>query len=237
MSKMLQYPTSKPDYHIALSLSLVLLGFNGKRIEVLLAKSVNPEYEGQLFLPSQNLLANDDFTAIAANMFSRLFGYQPEVLEQLNAFGKVSRSRGGRVVNIAHYALVKTSDFKAEEWSKHGMYWCNIEKVPELAVDHNDIIEFARERLERRVRRRPVGFDMLPPEFTIGQLVKLYEKALDTKIDKRNLRKKIFKTNLLDTLVKKADGKSFGQQKGSQLYSFNKKAYDKMKGSEYPFQF
>ena len=80
MSKMLQYPTSKPDYHIALSLSIVLLGFNGKRIEVLLAKSVNPEYEGQLFLPSQILLANDHFTAIAANMFSRLFGYQPEVL-------------------------------------------------------------------------------------------------------------------------------------------------------------
>ena len=234
---MLQYPTSKPDYHVALSLSLVLLGFNGKNIEVLLAKSINPEYEGQLFLPSQNLLTNEDFTAVAANMFSRLFGYNPEVLEQLKAFGNVSRARGGRVVNIAHYALVKTSDFKAEEWSKHGMHWCNIEKVPELAFDHNDIINFARERLERRVRRRPVGFDMLPPEFTIGQLIKLYEKALNIKIDKRNFRKKVFKTKLLEELGRKADGESFGQQKGSQLFSFNKKAYDKMKGSEYPFQF
>ena len=61
MSKILQYPSSKPNYHVALSLSLVLLGFNGKRIEVLLAKSKNPEYEGELFLPSQNLLANEDF--------------------------------------------------------------------------------------------------------------------------------------------------------------------------------
>ena len=234
---MLQYPSSKPDYSVALSLSLVLLGFNGKRIEVLLAKSKNPEYEGELFLPSQNLLANDDFLEIAESMFMDLFGHKPEVLEQLKAFGKVSRSRGGRVVNIAHYALVKTKAFKSEEWSSFGLHWCDIEAVPELAFDHNYIIEHACERLERRVRRRPVGFDMLPPEFTIGQLIKLYEKALRTKIDKRNFRKKIFKTYLLEKLDKKASGKEFGQQKGSQLYCFNKKAYDMMKGSEYPFKF
>ena len=117
------------------------------------------------------------------------------------------------------------------------MHWCDIESVPELAFDHNDIIEYACERLEKRVSRRTVGFGMLPPEFTIGQLIKLYEKALRTKIDKRNFRKKIFKTYLLETLDKKASGKKFGQQKGSQLYYFNKKAYDMMKGSEYPFQF
>ena len=216
---------------------MVLLGFNGKRLEVLLAKSHNPEYEGELFLPSQNLLANEDFMEAAISMFNQLFGYAPGVLEQLKAFGKVSRSRGGRVVNIAHYALVKTSDFKAEEWSKFGLYWCDIDSIPEVAFDHNEIIEYARERLDRRVRRRPVGFEMLPPEFTIGQLIKLYEKALRTKIDKRNFRKKLFKTYLLEDLGKKADGKVFGAQKGSQLYSFNIKAYEKMKGSTYPFQF
>ena len=237
MSKILQYPSSKPNYHVALSLSLVLLGFNGKRIEVLLAKSKNPEYEGELFLPSQNLLANEDFREVAESMFLHLFGYAPGVLEQLKAFGKVSRSRGGRVVNIAHYALVKTSDFKAEEWSEYGMYWCDIENIPQLAFDHNEIIEYATERLARRVRRRPVGFEMLPPEFTIGQLIKLYEKALKKKIDKRNFRKKVFKTYLLEEVDRKASGKVFGQQKGSQLYRFNIKAYEMMKGSEYPFQF
>ena len=234
---MLQYPSSKPDYHVALSLSLVLLGFNGKRIEVLLAKSKNLDYEGVLFLPSQNLLANEDFREVAESMFHHLFGYAPGVLEQLKAFGKVSRSRGGRVVNIAHYALVKTSDFKAEEWSEYEMYWCDIENVPQLAFDHNEIIEYATERLALRVRRRPVGFEMLPPEFTIGQLIKLYEKALKKKIDKRNFRKKVFKTYLLEEAERKASGKVFGQQKGSQLYRFNIKAYEMMKGSEYPFQF
>ena len=78
---------------------------------------------------------------------------------------------------------------------------------------------------------------MLPPEFTIGQLIKLYEKALKKKIDKRNFRKKVFKTYLLEEFDRKASGKVFGQQKGSQLYRFNINAYEMMKGSEYPFQF
>jgi 8-oxo-dGTP diphosphatase len=237
MSKMLQFPQSKPDYHVALSLSLVILGFNGKKIEVLIAKSKNPDYEGQLFLPSRNLITNDDFNDVATTMFKNLFGYTPRVLEQLKAFGKVSRARGGRVVNIAHYALVKTSAFKSEEWSDYGIHWCPVENVPELAFEHNEIIEYARERLARRVRRRPVGFEMLPPEFTIGQLIKLYERALQKNIDKRNFRKKVFKTNLLEDLDKKATGKLFGAQKGSQLYRFNISSYEQMKDKEYPFKF
>lgn len=237
MSKMLQYPQAKPDYNVALSLSLVLLGFNGKSIEILLAKSNNPDYEGELFLPSRNLLANEDFIKVSTEMFTQLFDYPPVVLEQLKAFGKVSRSRGGRVVNVAHYALVKTSDFRAEEWSKHGMHWCDISCVPELAFDHNEIVSYALERLARRVRTRPVGFSMLPPEFTIGQMIKLYEKSLGKVIDKRNFRKKIFKTSLLHELDAKANGKVFGQQKGAKLYRFNIEAYQQMKPGDYPFLF
>ena len=84
---MLQYPSSKPEYNVALSLSFVHLDINGKGIEVLLAKSKNPDYEGELFLPSQNLLANEDFREVAESIFHYLFGYAPGVLEQLKAFG------------------------------------------------------------------------------------------------------------------------------------------------------
>jgi len=222
---------------VALSLCLVLFGFDGKNINVLIAKSNNPDFKGQHFLPSRNLNAPEDFKTVSFEMFEILFGYTPALIEQLKAFGDVKRSARGRVVNIPHFILVKTSDFLAEEWEQHGMHWCPINKVPKLAFDHNDMIEFARERLERRVKRRPVGFKMLPPEFTIGQLIRLYEIAIRKKIDKRNFRKKLFKTDLLKDLDKKADGKSFGQQKGSQLFSFNILEYREMKKGGYPFQF
>jgi 8-oxo-dGTP diphosphatase len=237
MSKMLLFPQSETEFNVALSLSLVLFGFDGKNINVLIAKSNNPDFKGQLFLPSRNLNAQEDFKTVSFEMFEILFGYTPALIEQLRAFDNVCRSTRGRVVNVPHFILVKTSDFLAEEWEQHGMHWCPINKVPQLAFDHNEMIEFARHRLDRRVKRRPVGFKMLPPEFTIGQLIRLYEIAIRKKIDKRNFRKKLFKTDLLKDLDKKADGKSYGQQKGSQLFSFNILEYREMKKGGYPFQF
>ena len=81
---------------------------------------------------------------------------------------------------------------------------------------------------------RPVGFRLLPDEFTLGQLP--LSNGLGKTFDKRNFRKKLFKTTLLIDLEKKADGKP-SQHKGSQLFSFNKDKYQKMKIQGYDFLF
>ena len=233
---MLSFANNEPDFNVALSLSLVIFGFDGVNLDVLLAK--NNTHEGKLYLPSRNLSAEDDLSETALEMFQDLFGHKtPNLIEQLKAFGGVSRSPEGRVVNIAHNALVKSSDFKAEKGEQHGMHWCPVQKIPELIYDHSEIVQFSRDRLARRVSRRPLGFHMLPTEFTLGQLLKLYETALSKKIDKRNFRKKLFKTNLLEDLHRKADGSIYGQYKGSLLYQFNKQEYQDMNLKGYPFQF
>ena len=182
--------------------------------------------------------ANEELLLSAKKMFNDLFGYDnPSMVEQLRAFGQVFRHPGGRVVNIGHYALVNTDDFRTEEWEHHGMHWVPVNEVPDLAFDHNDIVDYARERLKRRVRRRPVGFDLLPKEFTLGQLQNLYEKAMRKTFDKRNFRKKLFKSKLLVDLEKKSDGSGYGQHKGSQLFSFNDEAYSIMTLKGYDFVF
>ena len=235
---MLTYPQENPDFGVALSTSLVLFGFDGNNLQVLLARSNRPPYQGALFLPSRYLNKDDELMLSARKMFEQLFGYEdPAMIEQLQAFGKVFRHPGGRVINVAHYALVRKGDFQAEKWDKHDMQWVSFSQVPDLAFDHNEIVEYAKERLKRRVKRRPVGFKLLPDEFTLGQLQNLYETALGKNFDKRNFRKKLFKTTLLIDLEKKADGKAPGQHKGSQLFSFNKDKYQKMKIQGYDFLF
>ena len=111
---MLSFANNEPDFNVALSLSLVIFGFDGVNLDVLLAK--NNTHEGKLYLPSRNLSAEDDLSESALEMFQDLFGHKtPNLIEQLKAFGSVGRSNEGRVVNIAHNALVKSSDFKAEK--------------------------------------------------------------------------------------------------------------------------
>ena len=224
MGEMLQFPQEEPDFSVALSTSLVVFGFDGVDLKILLARSTRPPFEGALFLPSRYLKAGEELLLSAKKMFSDLFGYDnPSTVEQLRAFGQVFRHPGGRVVNIAHYALVHTDDFKTEKWEQHGMHWVSVSEIPDLAFDHNDIADYARERLKRRVR--------------LGQLQNLYEKAMRKSFDKRNFRKKLFKSKLLIDLEKKSDGSGHGQHKGSLLFSFNAEAYSLMKLKGYDFVF
>ena len=235
MTDLLTYPQADPDFNVALATSLVLIGFDGAELQMLIARAARPPFEGAMFLPSRYLNSSDELMLSARRMFEQLFGYDdPEVIEQLQAFGKVFRHPQGRVVNIAFYALVRKEDFQAERWTQHGMQWVPLAQV---AFDHNDIVQYAKERLKRRVKRRPVGFNLLPDPFTLGQLQTLYESALGKSFDKRNFRKKLFKTTLLIDLNKKASGKEHGQHKGSQLFTFNRERYDKMKMEGYDFLF
>jgi 8-oxo-dGTP diphosphatase len=235
---LLQYPQEQPDFNFAIALSLVLIGFDGQQLQILLATSARPPFEKALMLPSRYIHSNAEFMLSARKMFEQLFGYDdPTILEQLQAFGKVYRHPGGRVVNVAHYALVRMEDFQSDRWAHHGMQWSPYDQLPDLAYDHNDIVQYAKERLKRRVKRRPVGFNLLPEEFTLGQLQSLYEAALNKSFDKRNFRKKLFKTTLLIDLEKKSDGSGRGQHKGSQLFAFNRDKYEKMKLTGYDFLF
>lgn len=238
MDHPLSYPQSSPDFNVALALSLVLIGFDGKRLQLLLSKASRPPFEGGKMLPSRYISAKDDLMASARMMFKQMFGTDnPEVIEQLKAFSNVHRHPDGRVVNVAHYALVQMSDFQNDRWKEHELEWISLEAVPELVFDHNDIVEYACERLKRRVKRRPVGFNLLPPEFTLSQLQKLYEEALGKKFDRRNFRKKLSKSEVLLAVDKQADGTQRGQKSGAQLYTFNAEHYQVMMTKGYDFTF
>jgi hypothetical protein len=51
-----------------------------------------------------------------------------------------------------------------------------------------------------------IGFELLPEKFTLSQLQKLYEIILDKKLDKRNFRKNILRTETVTALEEKQQG-------------------------------
>lgn len=238
MSKKPQVRLESPDFNVALSMSLVIFGFDGQDLQVLTFRRDQKPNLNEMSIPTRFVKDTDDLDESAKTLFNDLFKKQSEVsIEQLRAFGGVDRYPNGRVLNVAYYALVKKVDFNDETWEKFDLTWFPKHDVPDLVYDHNEIIEYAKERLKRRVNRRPVGFHLLPEEFTLGQLQNLYEKALDSTFDKRNFRKKLAKTTLIVDLERTADGSLNGQKKGSKLYRFNSAEYKKMKIRGYDFSF
>jgi hypothetical protein len=165
---------------------------------------------------------NEGLDDAAKRITASLTGLDQVYLEQLYIFGDVGRDPGGRIISVSYYALIKIDDSDNEILHRNGAEWFSIQDYPELIFDHPRMIETALNRLRRRCRTQPIGFELLPEKFTIPQLQSLYEAIFMTPLDKRNFRKKILYMNLLDKLEEK-DRKN--SKKGAYFYRFNKEKY------------
>jgi 8-oxo-dGTP diphosphatase len=221
-------------FDVALGTSVVLMAFDGEQLVALIGEKSQEPYKGAPMLPSNWVSAGESVEEVAKRMLSRILGVDKVYLEQLNAFAKVYRNPMGRVVNIAYFALLNWDVVK--EVKTPGYRWVSLADRPEMIFDHNEILEMAYERLKRRVKHRPIGFVMLPKQFTFNMIHSLYEQCLGKDLDKRNFRKKFMRSELLiDT--EESVFEAPGNKKPSRLYEFNQQKYDKLTLKGYDFKF
>lgn len=145
--------------------------------------------------------------------------YSPQLyIEQLYTFSEVERDRRGRVISIAYTGLIAWNALCAAE-QKHtpDTWWSTIKKAHKLAYDHDTMLTFALKRLRSRIIYTTLISKLMPTEFTLTELENAYEAILDTKLDKRNFRKKILK---LDIVIPTKDKRSGGRFRPAQLYRF-----------------
>ncbi len=231
-------PQEKEVYfNVALCSGLVLFGFDGEELKILIYRKKDEPFRGALAIPSKYVAPDTSNERVVQTMLKENIGIDDKniYVEQLKAFAKVFRNPLGRVVNVAYYALVKLTPEIEKEVEKRNGLWVKYDEIPDLAFDHNEIIAYAKERVKRRVKRRPIGFNLLPKEFTIAQLQSLYEKALDRELDKRNFRKKIFNSNLIIETGNTTDPKEY--RKVAKLYSFDEEKFEKLSLKGYDFLF
>lgn len=225
--------TPKQDYfNVALSTSLVVFGFYEDQLKVLLCNKQDEPFKGAPALPTNWVQPNQEVEAVASSLLVSAIGANHN-MEQLNAFSKLYRKPEGRVVNIAQLCLAKPENVAKQQTDTY--YWQPVKDTPTLIYDHDEILAFAKERLKRRIRRRPVGFTLLPKEFTVRNIHSLYEQGLNKTLDKRNFYKKLIQSELLiDTAKTKTE---VGSKKPSNLYAFNQREYERLSLKGYDLKF
>ena len=185
----------------ALTVDCVVFGFDESELKVLLIERGREPFKGKWALPGGFVQVNETLDEAARRELTEETGLKNVFLEQLFTFGAVKRDPRERVVSVAHYALVKLTDYKARAASDAAnAEWFPVAKLPKLAFDHAEIIATALGRLQGKVRYQPIGFELLPPKFTLSELQHLYEAILETPLDKRNFRKKVLGFGLLAPL-------------------------------------
>jgi 8-oxo-dGTP diphosphatase len=212
----------------------VVFGFDYGDLKILLIKRGIEPFIGQWALPGGFVRKGESPDRAVRRELAEETGIAQEVfLEQLYTFGEPDRDPRGWVLTIAHFALVKLSDFtiKAATDAKD-VQWFRVSDLPQLAFDHAKIISMALQRLKGKVRYQPVGFELLPPQFSLTELQHLYEALLEQKLDKRNFRKKILSLGILRETGKTAKT----AHRPAALYEFDGQQYEALKSRGINFE-
>lgn len=205
------------------SVDCIILGFEGNKLKVLIGKRQMDPGRGEWSLYGGFVEATESLDDAANRVLYDLTGMKKIYMKQVGAFGAIDRDPGERVISVAYCALINVTDYDDSLRKQYGLEWFNLDEMPKLYSDHNDMVRKAISLLRRRIKTEPLSFNLLPSLFTLTQLQSVYEAILGENIDKRNFRKRIKtfdfieKTELID---------KYHSKRGAALYRFNKKAYN-----------
>lgn len=232
-----------------ISVDCVIFGFDSEKLHVLLVDRVLADGEGTQIVSDRTLTGNhiyedESLDEAARRILFDLTGLNQIYLEQFHTFGapnRISRPNditwvkangrdpNKRVVSVGYAALLTKRDVVLE-WRGRNVSWYPVDSITDLAFDHVTILQTALNYIRHKISLEPaIGFELLPRKFTLSQLQTMFEVVFGTTLDKRNFRRKVLKTSYIVPLDEKLTGLT---NKPAQLYTFNRRIYDKTRTLE-----
>ncbi len=197
-------------------------------LKVLLIKRKDWPFEGMWAIPGGFVKMDESLEQAAYRELAEDTGVPPGqvYLEQLYTFGDPHRDPRTRVITVAYFALTgadKLNPHAATDAADVG--WFTVYKLPPLAFDHAEILNYALTRLRYKMEYSAVGFQLLPEIFTLGQLQTAFEIVLGAKLDKGNFRSKLRKTDVVEMV----DGYRETGGRPARMYRFREDAVAEVK--------
>lgn len=232
MTNTLQDPYSHQD-KMYVATDCIIFGFDSGKIKLLAFQRRVEPLRNEWSLIGSFVKIDEGVNAAAQRVLTEITGLENVYMEQLQVYGEAERDPGFRCISIAQYALIRIDDYDKKLVEEHGASWFEIDKIPNLVLDHDAMVSNALESLTRKARYQPIGFELLPEKFTIPQLQQLYEAIYQKELDARNFRKKVLSHNVLIKLEEKDKASS---RRGAFLYKFDYERYQKLILSGYNFE-
>jgi 8-oxo-dGTP diphosphatase len=197
-----------PSIRPSVSVDVVLFQLQAGQLETLLIRRSVAPCKGQWAIPGGFVHIKESLEDAARRELAEETGSTGEIyLEQLFTWGDPKRDPRGRVITVAYFALV-ASGLKIQAGDDAAdVQWFPVTHLPLLAFDHSEIMGYALRRLRYKLEYSAVGFQLLPTEFTLGQLQSAYEIVLGESLDKRNFRRRILAADVVEETGRLASGK------------------------------
>jgi len=204
----------------SVTVDLVIFTVNKDAVKAMLVKRAEEPFFGQWSLPGGFLKVGESLEEAALRVLEEKTGVNEVYLEQLYTFGDPDRDPRARVITVTYFALIPWKSLATPESQKvSDVTWQSIDRLSKLAFDHKNIINYAVQRLRAKAGYSNIVYGLLPEQFKLSDLQKMYEIILNKKLDKRNFRKKMLAAGLLQETGRRDTA---GAHRPAMLYQFKK---------------
>lgn len=186
----------------------VIFSIREGQLYVLLVKRCNAPFKGEWSLvggyinPEKDL----DIEATAKRKLEEKTGVKISYLEQFGTIGNEARDPRGWSVTVVYFALIDSTDIELKVGANIAdIKWSLIknDSVSEtLAFDHAKILSYSIERLRNKVLYTSLPAYLMPQEFTLGELQKVYEVILGKELDDKSFRRRMISADILEETSK-----------------------------------
>lgn len=198
----------------------VTFRINHEQLEVLLIRRSREPFKNSLALPgSYNAAGETTFQALERTLRHKagLDLAAARYTEQLYTFDTIARDPRGHAISVTYMSLGRSNELVLSHTVEEPQFYA-VANLPELAYDHDEIIDYAHTRLRHKITYTNAVFALLANEFTFSQLQIAYEAILGKSLDKRNFRKKIMS---LDLIRETGNMHRDGAHRPAKLYTFH----------------
>jgi 8-oxo-dGTP diphosphatase len=179
-----------------LEVRVILFSLQSNRLQVLV---VSPdEGESGSILPGSPILADQSLDETAAECLLRYTGLKEAYLEQLYTYGDPQRCSGVRLISVAYFAVIPAGTHPLQIKDDEQARWFPVDEIPPFSMDHVEILQYGLRRLQYKLEYTAVGFQLLPETFSLTELQHTYELILGEKLDKRNFRRRILDSEIIE---------------------------------------
>ena len=190
------------EYDIPIySVDIAIFTLDQGRLKVLLVERSEHPFKGFWALPGGfiDLKKDPDIHTTARRKLVSKTGVDAPLLEQVSTIGNAHRDPRHWSITTLYMALIPYAPTAGFIEAVNEARWFPIEEIEQLqlAFDHSELLELARERLKNKTAYTVLPIHVLKRPFSLTQLQKAFELLMDTELEKKSFRRRLLNADVL----------------------------------------
>lgn len=167
-----------------LTVDIFLLRLKDNHLEVLLIQRKNDPFKNKWALPGGYVEIEEPIESAAKRELLEETGIENIDLVKMDVFGEPGRDPRGRTITIVYFGVIpfevsnelKPGDDAAES------RWYSLSNLPELAFDHNHIVEVCHKKFQNNLLQKFWFLLFLDKEFSAEEILQLANNISEPKL-------------------------------------------------------